>query len=181
MVSKSAVKLVVGSNFFVTALAILRSADPGLLHNCSACGSGAVFLRKGDSSHSPSFSIDVGLHYGAAYQQQHSMQINLICSAGKDCTAFDHRLAPSGVAALIICPCFSRPFSSVSLLASSAFWVALLAADTNDFLFRFGSSARAPLTTTEALNFFLESMRSCCRPFSAKYRTQGCWDISSWL
>ena len=64
-----------------------------------------------------------------------------ICSAGRDCTAFNHRQAPSGLAVLIICPCFSRLFSSVSLLTSSACWVARLAADTNNFLFRFGSYA----------------------------------------
>ena len=70
---------------------------------------------------------------------------NLICSAGSDCTSFDHRQAPSGLAVLIICPCFSRLFSSVSLLTSSTCWVSLLTADANDFLFRFGSSAQACL------------------------------------
>ena len=61
------------SQDFIMAL-IIPALTQGLLHNCSACGSGSVFLCKGDSSHSPSFSIDVDLHYGAVCQQQHSMQ-----------------------------------------------------------------------------------------------------------
>jgi len=59
---------------------------------------------------------------------------NFICSAGRDCTAFDHRLAPSGVAALIIYPCFSRLFGSVSLLTSSACWVALSATEQAGYI-----------------------------------------------
>ena len=151
MDSRSAVKLVVGAASFAQYWlyfaglhhgAHYTCADPGLLHNCSVCGSGSVFLCKGDSSfffHRCRFALWGSVSTAA-------FNVNLIFSAGSDCTAFDHRLAPSGLAVLIICPFFSRLFSSVSLLSSSAYWVALLAADANDFLFQFGSSARASLT-----------------------------------
>ena len=123
--------------------------DSRLLHNCSACGSRSVFLCKGDSV-TLLFFIDVDLYYRAVCQQQHPMQTSFALLEGTANAACDHRLAASWIAALIIYPCFSGLSSSVPLLASSACWVALLSAETNHFLFQFGSSARTSLTTIEA-------------------------------
>ena len=113
-----------GGSFFATALVVLcRSSLWCSLYLCWPWATSqlfsmftAVFFHKGDHSHFASFYI--GLDYGAVCQTA-TFNANLICSAGRDCTTFDHRLAPSGIAALI-CPSCSRLFSSVSFLASSA-------------------------------------------------------------
>ena len=97
---------------------------------------------------------------------------NFICSAERNCTAFYHRLAPSGVSVLIICPCFSRLFSSciICLLCNSVGnrhkWLPLWPE----------SSARA------SLNFFLERLRLYSKHFTAKCCAQ-CLETlhSSWL
>ena len=57
----------------------------------SACGLGSVFLCKGDNSHS-SFSIDVGLHYEAECQQQHSSHSVLLEGTAQPSTIGRHHL-----------------------------------------------------------------------------------------
>ena len=76
---------------------------------------------------------------------------------------------------------FSRPFNSDCLLLSSTSCVILLATVDSDFLVRPGSSTKTSLTIIDAWNFFLERPSSCWRFFSAKCRTQGSGDVSSWL
>ena len=109
-------------DFFATAFC--RSSSWCSLYLCWLWATPQLFrvftllfsMRKGDSSHFAYFYID--LHHGAACQTA-TFNANLICSTRRDYTVFDHRLAPSGIVALI-CPSCSRLFSSVSFLTLSA-------------------------------------------------------------
>ena len=104
---------------------------------------------------------------------------NFRCSSATPLNALPQTSAPSDVEQRDIWPCFSNCCSSLKLWWSSSSWLRCLTALVRLFLVQPGSTFITSLTTTLALNFFLERERSRWSAFSAMCLTQLSCEVRS--